>query len=136
MNWRQLCDKWINDGYESLSEPEEVWLNTRSLIDSVNNGGLVSFFYNSNAELYDETVYALGEIGGFEVQELLESYGKQFGEEVPYDIDERNEIINSWKDDGPAAQVREKIEKEILAMMDPLDEQLTSYLKQHNFDPD
>lgn len=62
MKWEELCDKWSAEGYYSLEEPEQVWLNTRSIIDSVNDGGLISFFYNSPADYYDDTTYALAEI--------------------------------------------------------------------------
>jgi hypothetical protein len=43
--WIQLCDKAFGSGgYAGLSTDEQLWLNTRGLIDSIENGGLISFF--------------------------------------------------------------------------------------------
>jgi hypothetical protein len=39
-SWQALCARWDQSGYAALSEDERVWFNLRSLIDSVENGGL------------------------------------------------------------------------------------------------
>lgn len=49
--WAELCRRWSEEGYVSLSLPERTWLNARCLIDSVENGGLISWFYNSGADM-------------------------------------------------------------------------------------
>jgi len=48
--WQALCLSSERFGYASLSDHERVWLNLGSLIDSVENGGLISYFYNSDAD--------------------------------------------------------------------------------------
>ena len=48
--WQSLCLRWERFGNVALSEDEQAWLNLRSLIDSVANGGLISYFYNSGAD--------------------------------------------------------------------------------------
>src|SRR6185369_11395560 len=47
--WKALCDRRKSLGYSALSDGDRVWLNVRWLIDSVENGGLISYFYNSAA---------------------------------------------------------------------------------------
>jgi hypothetical protein len=42
--WAAVCSRWEELGYDSLSADERVWLNVRALIDSIENGGLISFF--------------------------------------------------------------------------------------------
>jgi hypothetical protein len=49
-HWQKLIDKYDNDGYDSLTTDERLWFNIRSLIDSVDNGGLISFYYNNGAD--------------------------------------------------------------------------------------
>ena len=136
MNWKQLCEKWNTDGYESLSEPEQVWVNTRGFIDSVNNGGLVSFFYNSAADRYEDTTIALDELEAIEALDILESFAAFFGDEVPDDIDERNAIINSWAIGSEENKASENVDTVLMPMFDALEEKLNQYLVDHELDPD
>ena len=136
MNWHAVCDKWSEQGYDSLTEPEQIWLNTRGLIDAVNNGGLVSFFYNNQANYYDDTTFALGELEAFEVLDILESFGAFFGESVPEDINERNEIINSWVANGPESTASEKVDSSLMPLLDSLEKKLDAYLIEHGLNPD
>ncbi|QDU87565.1 hypothetical protein Pla175_09300 [Pirellulimonas nuda] len=136
MNWDELWDKYREVDYEGLKQPEQVWLNTRAFIDSVNNGGLISFFYNSGADLYDDTVFALGELKAFEALEALESFGKLFGDDVPFDIDERNRIISAWEDNGPEVKACENVDKVLYPLFPKLEETLEAYLIEHGLDPD
>ena len=62
--WQALCEKRYGEpGYLALSDDEKVWLNVRALIDSTNNGGLISFFYNSYADTYQDYLSALDRLG-------------------------------------------------------------------------
>jgi hypothetical protein len=44
-SWENLVTKCENEGYEKLTSDERVWYNIRSLIDAVDNGGVISFYY-------------------------------------------------------------------------------------------
>jgi hypothetical protein len=58
--WHALCDKRYGvGGYAALTEDERVWVNIRSLIDSTNGGGIISFFYNSGADTLPDCLKAL-----------------------------------------------------------------------------
>jgi hypothetical protein len=135
MNWHQVCDKWSDDGYDSLSDAEQVWVCTRGFIDSVNDGGLVSFFFNSAADNYDDTVFALGELEASEVLEILEAFGAFFGDEVPDDINERNAIIDSWVPNGPEATASQNVDKALMPLLDALEKRLNEYLVSRDLDP-
>lgn len=136
MNWQEVRHKCSEEGYESLSEPEQVWCGVRALIDATNDGGLVSYFYNNWADEYDDTTYALGVLEAFEALDLLESYAAFFGEEVPSDINERNDIVNSWVDGSPASKAREDLSSQLESLLDPLEEHLHAYLIDNGITPD
>lgn len=134
-NWHAVCDKWRDEGYDALTEPEQIWINTRGLIDAVNDGGLVSFFYNNQADYYDDTTFALGELESFEVLEILESFGAFFGDEVPVDINERNEIINSWERDSLESKASTDVDAMLMPLFAPLEKKLDVYLIAHGLEP-
>lgn len=136
MNWNSVCDKYVDEGYGALTEPEQVWLNTRGFIDSVNNGGLVSFFYNSYAERYDDTVRALRTLKADEAAKVLEWYGGMFGDSVPRDIEERNRIIISWEGETLESIESADVDHVLYALFDTLEEDLDSYVVKHGMNPD
>jgi hypothetical protein len=136
MNWEAVCDKWSEQGYDALTEPEQVWISTRAFIDGVNDGGLVSYFFNYYADYYDDTTFALGELEAFEALDILESFAAFFGDDVPYDIDERNKIIDSWEEGGPEKKASESVDAVLIPLLDPLEKQLNAYLIEHGLDPD
>lgn len=48
-HWEEICNKgFIN--YLSLSSDERIWFNIQGLIGQVNNGGIISFYYNIGAD--------------------------------------------------------------------------------------
>ena len=54
-DWEKLVDKGFQD-YNSLTADEKIWLNLGSLISAVDNGGLISHYYNSGADRNKETI--------------------------------------------------------------------------------
>jgi hypothetical protein len=93
--WKTLCGQMAANGYSSLSDDEKIWVNVRALIDSTNNGGLISFFYNSYADTWPDCLRALETIGAQEILTHVQRVCALFGNDVPLDINERNEVINS-----------------------------------------
>ena len=136
MNWQEVRSKCSEEGYESLSEPEQVWCGTRALIDAVGDGGLVSYFYNSWADEYDDTTYALSELKAIEALDILESFAALFGDEVPSDLSERNKIISSWVEGGPESTACEKVDSQLEPLLGPLEEKLNTYLFENGIEPD
>ena len=97
-DWVILVNKAVND-YDSLSSDERIWFNIQALIDAVDNGGLISHYYNSGADHNKETIADLITIGFSDVADLLIKVNKLFPNSQPStDLGERNEVINNWED--------------------------------------
>ncbi len=98
--WEQLVSKAFSD-YGSLSAGERIWFNVDVLIDSVNDGGLVSFYYNSGADHLKETMEDLATIEAHAVLALLDRINEFFpGGSPSTNIDERNAVIAAWESEG------------------------------------
>lgn len=52
--WEKLFEKPDSEGYESLTPDERAWYNVRGVIDSVNGGGIISYYYNHGADTLDD----------------------------------------------------------------------------------
>ncbi|HEX5725575.1 MAG TPA: DUF4375 domain-containing protein [Longimicrobiaceae bacterium] len=123
--WDTLCRKWSSAGYDTLTPDEKVWFNTRSLIDSISNGGLISYYYNSGADTLDDCMLALDELGAAEVRAQVERVNALFGARVPEDLNERNAIIDSWDEDSTEpvlADVDDRLDSMIPALEDALNQ--------------
>ncbi len=95
--WESLVDKWDTWWIEKLSEEQQIWFVTHSLIWDIQNGGLFSFFYNSWADNIDQTVEALKYFEAYELINRIEQISILFWEEgVPDNVGDRNNAINSW----------------------------------------
>ena len=98
VDWEKLVDKAISD-YNSLSIEERIWFNIECLIAAVDNGGLVSHYYNSGADHNKETIIDLATLGFQDIADLLLQINKLFPNNEPsINIDERNDVISSWTD--------------------------------------
>jgi hypothetical protein len=65
----------------------------------VDNGGLISLYYNSGGEFVMETIEDLISIDSEDTAALLKQINNLFpNENPPKDINQRNEIINSWSE--------------------------------------
>jgi hypothetical protein len=118
-------------GYERLASAERVWVNARSFIDSVNNGGCISYFYNSGADHLDDCREALRTLGATAELTELERVCALFGTTVPADIEERNDIIAGWDDDAHETQTLEDADQALMPMMDGLEARLAKFVKNH-----
>ena len=101
LRWYELFEKLDLEGYDSLNPDEKLWFNVRVLIDSVNNGGIISFYYNSGADYLEDTMEDLQKLDATDVLDILVKMNELFPNgKPPKGNDERNEIISSWEDDG------------------------------------
>lgn len=76
-----------------LSEPERIFYTTQILEMEVNNGGFGQFFFNSSGNLANEVVHAFTEIGAVKTADICRKAFSVYGEEVPKDRDERQDIL-------------------------------------------
>ena len=134
--WYGLCEKWGNAGYDSLTKNEKTWLNIRALIDSVENGGLISYFYNSGADNLLDLLAILQELECDETREHILTACELFPGEVPKTMDARNEVINSWPNHGKEAQrieaVWDDLDDKMMPLMEDLDEVLDAFIERES----
>ena len=129
--WRALCGKWNRSGYASLSTDERVWFTARSLIDAVENGGLISYFYNSGADHLPDCRSALQDLNALNVLSYVDRVARLFGPEVPLTVNERNQIIDSWPEHDDALEaLLNSIDHELMPLMLVLDDELESFVVQ------
>ena len=76
-----------------LSVPERIFYTTQILEMEVNNGGFGQFFFNSSGDLANEVVHAFTEIGAVKTADICRKAFSVYGEEIPKDRDERQDIL-------------------------------------------
>lgn len=131
-HWSDLVDKRYRLGYESLDPDERIWFNVRVLIDSIDNGGVISYYYNSGADNLYEALEDLRTIKAYRIIELLEEVNKLFPDGKPSkNIDERNDVISSWDemDDGKLDDMLKDIDKEFYDLEEELEQRIGPYVK-------
>lgn len=127
--WTHLCETVGASGIDDLSSRERVWYTIRSLISSIENGGLISYFYNSDADYLPQAISSLHVLGLGEVIHLLKDISSLFPGEVPRSMEHRNAVIQEWSDDDPNQQaLLDSIEARARSLLPILRESLSSYL--------
>ncbi|CAM3572413.1 DUF4375 domain-containing protein [Paenibacillus lupini] len=122
--WQSIWQKVENDGQSSLNKYERIWLTVDGLIGDVSGGGLISFFYNHGADNYTETIEDLETIGAESAITLVNNIGSMFPDGVPpVNIEERNEIMDSWEHDE-LNEFFENLDEQFYAIMDDLENKL------------
>jgi hypothetical protein len=128
--WQGLCGRLEAVGYAALSGDERTWLNVRRLIDSVENGGLISYFYNSGADTFLDCRAALDQLGAQTVIAHVDRVAGLFGPEVPLTLEKRNAVIDSWPNDGVRNRILEEVDEQVVPLMHELEDTLEAFLAQ------
>lgn len=127
--WQDLCDKVRDQGFSHLTPAEQVWVDIRTLIDATNDGGLISYFYNSGADRLNECLSALNLLGAEVVRVQLERVSALFPGGVPQTVSGRNEVINSWDDDDESIDLLlEDVDNIMFSQIEELEEKLAHFL--------
>lgn len=128
--WEALCDKYAARGYDSLSPDERLWINIRGLIDATENGGLISFFYNSGADTFPDCLAALDQLAASDVKAQVTRVTALFPEGVPETIEGRNEVINSWNDENEETDMLlEDVDHNLCELFEELELKLERFLR-------
>lgn len=128
--WEAVCERWATEGYDALSREERLWFNVRSLIDAVEGGGLISYFYNLGADSYGDMLQALDQLGAGSVKAQVERVIRLFPGGVPGDVEGRNRVIDSWDDDDKSVdRLLEEVDDALMPQMEELERRLASFVR-------
>jgi hypothetical protein len=110
---KHKIEKKAEADYGSLSEPERVWFTVTRLLFNIRNGGLISYYYNGYAVHLEDCMRSLRTLDAQGMLELVKRENALFGAEVPRDMEQINQIIESWADDPEMlARIEEKERQE------------------------
>jgi len=91
-----LCEKCdYGEKVEVLSDAEKVFYFNQSLEEEVNNGGFSQFFFNSSSNFCYEILNSLREVGAVKTAGILKKALDAFGCEIPLDLYERREMLET-----------------------------------------
>lgn len=98
-----LCEK-CNYGQDisALNEAEKCFYITQSLETGINSEGFDGFFFNTGGDFSNELYWAFSEIGAQITAEICKKAIAVFGDEVPRDRFERQDIMESFSDEVSA----------------------------------
>ena len=95
--WEKLVTKGFDD-FQSLIPNERIWFTVQGLLGDVNNGGLISHYYNHGADRNKETIDDLETLGFSDIADLLKRINNWFpGGQPSPDVEERNRVISDWE---------------------------------------
>ena len=125
--WANLVDKAMKN-YKSLTKNERIWFNQRVLIDSFNDGGLISYYYNSGAENVYETIEDLQILGLEKLVTIIKKYNETLfhDKKVPKDINERNEFVS--KLDEKTDSILQDLESDFQDQLETLEKRLETFI--------
>lgn len=124
--WMDLIEKVMMEGYETLNEDERIWFNIRTLMDSIDDGGILGYFNDSNGDHIEETLEDLEKIGCDEVVRMLMSICGLFPDDKPSrDLEKRIEVMESWANEGQDfSDFFEAVDENFYVIEDELEESL------------
>ena len=117
-------DKYIaekceyGDSMETLNAEQRILYITQALEMEVNNGGFAQFFFNSSGMFGNELVSSFEKIGAMKTAEICKKAISIYGDKVPNDRDEREEILTPGD---------EKEEERIEAILNECDDAFFEY---------
>jgi hypothetical protein len=128
--WCDLCNRWDSQGYGSLTRQEKTWINIRALIDAIQNGGAISYFYNPGADTWIDCLEDLRTLEADSVRIQVERVASLFPGRVPDEVEARNAIIGLWPD-GEVDALLEEVDDELMPLMPSLEEKLARYVERN-----
>lgn len=115
--------------YADLSSSERVYFTVSPLVFSIQNGGLISYYYNSYADHLLHCMESLEALGAAEALRLVEEMNSMFGASVPRDREARNAAIEAWDGNPRAVKLLKKIDAREQKIADWLGKALDAYVR-------
>jgi hypothetical protein len=130
-DWERLVSK-AHEDYSSLTRDERIWFNIQCLIQDVDNGGLISHYYNSGANYNQHTIEDLDWLGFRDISTFLTQINQLFPNGRPSkDIEERNSVIESWPD-GKYDYMLDELDQQFYQKENDLENKLVQYIERMN----
>ncbi|MCX8531443.1 DMP19 family protein [Chryseobacterium luquanense] len=129
----KLWDK-SSDGFQLslLNDFERPLILSQMLQDSINGGGINSFFYNNAGKFAYESLKALEVIGALEVVAIIKEAIEIFPEQpIPEDIEICRNIMEMMPDENKIDNRWNELSNEFYNMDDCIIEVTLSYVKQN-----
>lgn len=127
--WRELVTRVERHGREEATPNELIWFDLQILIQAINNGGLISYYYNSGADDLPTCLASLYKLELNECASLLLKVNKLFPHGVPKAVEGRNKVIKSWPDDNSIDQYLDSIEMQASVEVTTVEKRLLSFLQ-------
>ena len=109
--WLYILDNCDEFGdLHNLNAEQRVFYVVQDLQNEVNNGGFAQYFYNDSGDFANEAVSAFESIGAYELANVCKKAIGIYGDKVPTDRDERENVLIS--DDEKEEERIEEILKE------------------------
>ena len=109
--WLYILDNCDEFGdLHNLNAEQRVFYVVQDLQNEVNNGGFGQYFYNDSGDFANEAVSAFERIGAYEIANVCKKAVGIYGDKVPTDRDEREDILTP--DDEKEEERIEEILKE------------------------
>lgn len=129
-HWKKLFGKLEIEGYNNLTPDERTWYNVRGVIDSIGNGGIISFYYNHGADNLDDTIEDLHKLNASNIVELLKKVNQLFPIGKPSkNIDERNEVINLLNEELEFVELIETLDDKFYVLENELEHKLEEVVR-------
>lgn len=127
--WIQVADKGAH-AYNALTADERIWFSTQALLDTVDNGGLISHYYNTGADHNAETIADLMTLGFPRLATLLITINNLFpGGHISGNLEERNKVIDGWSN-GEHDALLDQLDQQVYAEADSLEKALVDHIEQ------
>ncbi len=95
-----LCEKCnYGQNISELNEKEKCFYITQTLETSINSDGFDGFFFNTDGCVVNELYWAFNEIGAKNTAEICKKAAAVFGEKVPDDRFERQEMMEAFSEE-------------------------------------
>lgn len=113
-------------------ETNEFGSTFNVLIQDVDNGGLISHYYNSGANYNQDTIEDLVWLGFRDISTFLTQINQLFPNgRLSKDIEERNSVIESWPD-GKYDYMLDELDQQFYQNEHDLENKLVQYIERMN----
>lgn len=122
--WQRIIEQVEDEGLYSLTPDERLWYNVRQLMDTAEDGGLLSYYYTPHADQMEQLLKDLKKLDAKPALAILTEINQQFPKgNPPQDLDTRIDIMENW-DEELFEGFTDKLDDDFYEYMNELEELL------------